>query len=404
MKLFAIAAVTLLTSLASCNNDDINPDNSVVDVKEKNVFIKMENPPLSATRSDSESGLTKKAVLTTGVVIFVNGDIITRYVNLSTSGLPAYIEPTTAIVPTISISNMSVGGVQFTNIKADKVYIIGNRIASQLAGLPIQAEDGTIPTGSKMSELIKAAGSLLNVTVPADMNDGNQANVPLYGMNTLTKGAGGDNDYRTAIILAPIVARLEIKEVFASDVTFDLSGIFVNNYYTLAQVDGAIATTAILKNNLNIPANYLEAYHATALRDWSVTSLGTKTGNATSGVSIKPTNVWGYNVFAAKNVAAGDKNLPRIVLRLKNVKDALGESLTDGEGNIVDKFITVTGFNDGTNTISEFKPGYVYTITKIAFNKSNITEEPEIADRIINATVTVSVRAWIDGGEINPEI
>ncbi|PXV65004.1 hypothetical protein CLV62_1082 [Dysgonomonas alginatilytica] len=197
-----------------------------------------------------------------------------------------------------------------------------------------------------------------------------------------TKEAIGDNDYKTAIILAPIVARLEIKEVFASDVTFDLSGIFVNNYYTRAQVDGVIPTTGILKNNLNIPANYLEAYHAPALKDWSATSLGTKAGNATIGVSIKPANVWGYNVFAAKNVEAGDKNLPRIVLRLKNVKDAQGENVTDGEGNIVDKFITVTGFNNGTNPITEFKPGYVYTITKIAFNKSNITEEPEIADRI----------------------
>lgn len=405
MKIFAIAALAVITSMTSCNNDDLNSGNSV-DGKEKSVYIKMENAPLLTTRSDSESALDKTAVLSTGVVIFVTGDEITRYVNLSTTGTATYTEPTTAEVPTIKISNMMSGeGVEFTNIKADKIYIIGNRTVNELVGLlPVQGNDGKIASGFKMMTLLKSSNSFLDVTDPADMDGGNHSNVALYGQGSLMQILPNENNYKTTIQLVPIVARLEIKEIFASDVTFELSGIFINNYYTTAQVDGTIPTDGVLKNNEDIITNYADAYHATALRDWSITSLGTKTGSAASGVSIKPLDVWGYNIFAAKNVTAEDKNLPHIVLRLKEVKDATGDDITDGAGNVVDKFITVKGFNDGTNPITEFKIGYVYTITKIAFSKADLTDNPEITDRIINATVMVSVRPWIDGGHINPEI
>lgn len=405
MKIFAIAALAVITSMTSCNNDDLNSGNSV-DGKEKSVYIKMENAPLLTTRSDSESALDKTAVLSTGVVIFVTGDEITRYVNLSTTGTATYTEPTTAEVPTIKISNMMSGeGVEFTNIKADKIYIIGNRTVNELVGLlPVQGSDGKIASGFKMMTLLKSSNSFLDVTDPADMDSGNHSNVALYGQSSLMQILPNENNYKTTIQFVPIVARLEIKEIFASDVTFELSGIFINNYYTTAQVDGTIPTDGVLKNNEDIITNYADAYHATALRDWSITSLGTKTGNAASGVSIKPLDVWGYNIFAAKNVTAEDKNLPHIVLRLKEVKDATGDDITDGAGNVVDKFITVKGFNDGTNPITEFKIGYVYTITKIAFSKADLTDNPEITDRTINATVMVSVRPWIDGGQINPEI
>lgn len=404
MKFFALAVFALAMGLTSCSNDDVNTGNSV-DTRQKNVYLRMTNAPNVTTRSESESGLSNTATLTKGVVLFVNGGEITRYVNISTTGGDAtYVEPTSDVVPTISISDiMSGAGVQFANIRADKVYIIGNRTDAQLAGLPVQNADGTIATGSKIADLLTATGSLLDAATNG-LSDGKQADVALYGVNSLTQESG--DNYKASVELVPVVARLEIKEIYATDVIFNLAGIFVNNYYTKAQLDGGMPASAALKNNMNVIANYVEAYSATALRDWSPTSLGAKVGNATDGFSVKPTiatNVWGYNVFPAKNEIAGDKKLPRIVLRLTDVEDALGE-VTNSEGQQVDKFITVTGFTDGVNPVTEFKAGYVYTITKIVFNKSNLTDEPEITDRIINATVIVSIRGWVDAGEIIPEI
>lgn len=404
MKKIAIAAVALLTSLASCSNDDVSPG-SLTDAEVKGVYVKMENAPRLNTRSDAASGVDQKAVLTTGVVVFVNSGMITRYVNISTTGATSYTAPTTGLVPTIDIATLSVEGVRFTNIKADKVYIIGNRTAGQLRGLPVQAEDGKILSGSKMTDLIKDSDNLLDITDPDDMGDGSHTNVPLYGVNTLTKDPMEENDYKTTVVLAPIVARLEIKEIVASDITFDLCGIFINNYYAQAQVDAETPTTNVPTNNQHNPDNYLEAYQAPTLRDWSATCLGAKEGNATDGFSIKPLiGPWGYNVFAAKNLTAEDKNLPRIVLRMKNVKDAQENDVKDGSGAVSPKFITVKGFNNGSTPITEFKPGYVYSITKISFNKSNLTDEPELDGRVINAEVTVSVRSWINGGDIYPEI
>lgn len=401
IQTLAIAATAILVGLTSCKQEP-TPDTPVV-AQQKSVFLKLENAPQLASRSDSESALSEKAVLTKGVIVFVNGEQITRYVNIATTGDAGYTEPDDSQVPTIQISELT-AGVNFAGINANKVYVIGNRVASELVGLPTQDSEGKIPMGTKMIDVIKNASSLLEVTDAADMADGVHADAPMFGVSMLVKDAVGEA-YTAEVELTPIMARLEIKEIKATDVTFDLNGIFVNNYYTEAQVDGLVPVGTALQNNASTVASYVQAYHATALRDWSGTSLGTKQGDATAGFSVKPTDVWGYNVFQAKNIIAADKNLPRIVLRMSDVRDKNNIELTDIEGAVVDKFITVNRFLDsGSAPITEFKAGYVYTITEISFDKSKLTEEPELADRVVTAKVKVSVLEWVDGGSITPEI
>lgn len=399
INLLAISALVAMVAVTSCTKENLEKSQAA---QPKTVVLKLANPTVGTTRTDSDSGKDQSATLTTGVIVFTLNNVITRYADIAADGDAVYTEPTGTTVPKVSIT-AATAGIEFTNISADRVYVVGNRTSAQLTALPSQNTEGKMTTSVNISAVVSDAASLLDVTSAATMSNGTHSNVAMFGFgNIITEDSG--LTYIAEAKIAPTVARLEVKEVFGQDVSFKLNGIFVNNYNTQANLDGTLASTNELKNNGHYTTNYVDTYHAEVLRDWSATTLGTPDGDATVGLSVKPAKVWGYNIIAAKSLVANDKKLPRIVLSLSEVKDAVGEDVLDGANQISQKYITVTGFNDGTNPITEFKAGYVYTITKISFRKSDLTDEPELKDRVINATVTVSVLPWGNGGEIVPEI
>ena len=278
-----------------------------------------------------------------------------------------------------------------------RVYIIGNT--------PYNDMQGNINiVGSRMINIIEQH---------------NAWNVNLFGKTTTLTQQGSSDTWEGNLHLAPTVARLEIASITGtgSIADFNVVGIFVDNFFSRAHINGEIDHTSLWTGGTNPNAFYLgqgffTAASNRALFDWGADAF------VQNGLVVTPPQTpdfpnnnlvngrWTYQVFAPQDrTDLNADEQPRIIIRLRNI------ALTDGTSIDGDRFVTVRNFFVGNTAFEGIEAGTVYRLA-ITFDEIDLGETPNVLPFLhVNPlgkvfaqaggthgtpiTVTTNVRAWV---------
>lgn len=364
-----LAVIALSLGFIGCSN---NEDPGDTENKEnKSVFLKISGGE-ATTHSEGDPAIDNSDVG------FSSGDL---YFTSTAGVILAHYFLTGAD------TDLAAGNIKLSEIKTGRavpnipgqvttVYVVGNT-----SGLPI--------TGNISS----VKGTLKSITT-----QGTLASVNLYGTNTLMHTSG--TNYTCAITLKPTVARIELTNIKSSGTVitgFTVSGIFIDNYYSQAAVDGTV-NGGDLENNgsdatlFNTGSSAYDAPLSGYVFDFY------PSGRAATALTVTPTDaadVWGYNLFG--NVGSGSFAIPRIIIRISSI------TTSDGSSYTYPQFITIKGFKEGATSLTSIDAGKIYNIGAgaLTFNEKDLAPAPNMD--AINATVTVTLAKW-EVVEVTPEL
>ena len=358
-KYLALMATALLVGFSSCSNDEDGgkPDSGTP----ISLFLKIS--------SDAPASYAEGAVQGAAPVTFTSGNL---YFTDGFGNIKQHYTITTGATTTtnISMSALTGAGETIQNLPGDvsAVYVVGNT-----SGLPTS---GNISTVKAAALQVQTQGTITNVN--------------LYGEVTTLTSTGTDT-YTCTVNLAPTVARIELTNIKASGVItgFKVAGIFVDNYYSQAAVNGTVAAGNLVNNGAVVAAfDDNSTQYPTALKpsiyDWYTTPLAASSLPATA--TTVTGSVWGYNVFAT---AAGSA-VPRIVIRLTDITATAGSGINYS----TDQFITITGFKKAGTSLTAIKAGEVYNIgAGLTFDETDLTPTPNMAT--IDVEVKVTLASWL---------
>ena len=398
---FAMAAIV---GFASCSKEDNGPG---VNDDTQSISLQISQP---AARS-IDPGLGGAGAQ--DLVTFANGDlflcsssgqIISKFTFVSGA------TPTNQASKIINIADVT-GGNSLTllNIKATVVsaYIVGN--TTNISGYATAAMENKYISGVKALTLTPA--------VQYSSTKKNLADVTLFGDGQIVADGSPDGSGDPAnekkyveIVLRPHVARLEISDITAgitpapglvSVLTYDVAGIFINNFYPSISVDWTTPGTIVNpgQGNTNFYDNGVGAYVSAMnniLFDYSATFFGnTNTALVKYPNGSNNSAVWAYNLLAAPVFGTGafataTTVAPHIIVKMQGITASNGEDYSGV------KYLTVNKlFLNGTTTeITHFEAGKVYTIEpgQFVFTLDNAHDDAETG--FIDLRVKVSVMQW----------
>jgi hypothetical protein len=413
-KLFLnVCAALFVVLLASCSSEE---DHNKLDSSFEggSVRIKITRSESPATKggidpsaSISDGDLELNIGDGSGHLFFVDGNNdITKYVEILASG---------------GDGNNDVG---WTSIYADGQVIHDVPSASANVYIFLNLPGTlTIPTvGSSISGLepLITAEQLYDDGAISEKSGG-VASVPISGSGELLPVTGKDYDKEASFGLTAIASRIEIKEITTVAgggnsyiESFDLTGIYINNYYPAAPL-GDGGEYPEIKNAGTNPDNYDEVgtafFNTSNLGSYLFSTdfsngLGESDDDPTFHVNAGDGVVWGYNVFPNDATGINGKiNLPHIILRLDHVKVY---SLNTEAYTVDDetRFITVKGYIEEGESLQNLKRGYIYQLGTSVENAFVITPEdlqPEPETYTIDVNVKATLIPWVKV-EVTPEI
>ena len=186
---------------------------------------------------------------------------------------------------------------------------------------------------------------------------------------------GGDL-WETSLYLAPTVARFEIAEIvgMGNIAAFEVTGIFMNNFFSRAHINGNIITASLWNGGTDLDAFVSgQGYFTTNGALFDTPNL---TGNHTNNRTVRPTggganDVWSYQVFAPTNPTTLTlAQQPHIVIRLSNVV-LIGEDNPSPN----DYLLVVNNFyQNGTPLNEDFRirAGEVYRLERVVFSETDL--------------------------------
>jgi hypothetical protein len=414
-----VCTTLLIVMLASCTSQE--EDNNLEATDVGTVQIKITQDVIETrTGAVASVPIANNATLEIdkgGHIYFVSASgNITKYVQIlpSTGG-------TGDKAATVGLSELQAGGgVTITGVpSSSKTVHIFMNLPDRINNLP---KATSVPFKSVTDSLVQVV-ELANST----SNLFDVKNVPVSGSGNLT--ADGDN-LQATVSVSPIASRIEIGTIKTAVGTgnnakvtiksFELRGIFINNYYSQLKLDN-VYVDADKRNAGSVVANYTEGNAGFWWRTGNINPqnygqyLFTGNGGTTkfgvydpttnpTSVKAHATNTWGYNIFPGTATYE-----PHIVIRLANVvlNDKTAPTPTAGTDYplTADQYVTVKGFKTAAGaTITGLQRGYVYklgtTTADFTITPDNLTEEPETNP--ISAKVTISLVKWI-AQEVKPE-
>ncbi|MCD7935307.1 MAG: hypothetical protein LUG98_00440 [Tannerellaceae bacterium] len=382
IKSLFFAGAVLLAALTGCNKEEGGAAGGLDPNGESNVFFKLsEGTKADAAEIVDGTGVT----FTDGIIYFVDGsNQIVKQFTVGQSGAQ------------YSINALKTSGVIFTGIPntASDVYIIGNHDFSTAAS-----------TTTDMSVVL---AEITDLTEQVD-NFGGVEKATLYGSGPLYVSSSTEYDKEANVIVNPLIGRIEIMALSTDPddsgldqndpedyvvASYELEGIYINNFYYQVGVHGNLINGVEPHNFGKIFENYDnetaggQYLDGSSTADWRTILFdqGSPLTTAVNGL-VEPTNdAWAYNIFSAPN------ELPRIVLKLTNVKVTHWDSPTNKEtidrpnGSVTDgsrdgiAFLTVQKYMDIANANAELatlEAGHIYKIEDLAFTADDLTDLPE---------------------------
>lgn len=363
-----------MVGASSCSSDDntLGTDEN----ETKTVFLKLgDGPTTYAEGSAKEDKAT--VVFNNGHLYLATaaGAIIQHYtIGSGTTDL------TSATNKYINLEEFKTSGITLSSVPGSvtNVYIVANHPAD--ATTPPTSAPASLPTTGPIG-VVK--NSVLNVE-----HQGTFESVNLYGEEVL---ALVDTKWTAEVTLNPTVARIELTKLTSSHLItgYEVEGIFVDNYYATATVNGTVGTAtdnsgADVDGTLFMDGSSKYGVELKpSIYDWyTVANPLVATGVV---ATPKTGNVWGYNVFAA---ATGTSAVPRIIIRLKNITTEIGSGVSFANP----QFLTIKNLKAGSVKIDNFEAGKIYNIKNLTFHGTNLTSAPNT--KPIEVEVTVKLAKW----------
>ena len=388
MNKFFAAAMAATALFASCAKE--NSGNGETNGEKQAVKISISRE--ATTRAIGEiTANDPEVVFNDGYVLFSNtAGVISKVVEVENT---AAVYDGTSSVGVDALDTEKGGGAWITDVPktANTVHFVGNMANASIVPAVGQSIASIIATVDKQ---YKADGSVDNV-----MLYGSAAMIPA------TVGQGGAaataDEYETATFqVSPIAARFELGEIVNAandddpnsngDVyyvkSFDLVGIFVDNYYQSMTINGT--TNAVAVYNGRVPAEYIADY---------ATPAGVVFDFNATGLTIPTTGVeaWTYNLLAPKALGTGSTEaavaMPAIVIKLDNVVVTNGTVDTP----LNEQYLTIKNFynKESSNAlITNLVQGKIYWIETISFTAEDLTDEPYMT--LMDCRVEIELMDW----------
>ena len=358
-KMFLFAAAVAALTLVSCAKSHVNRPESE---GETSITLKI------AGAHSSTRAIETPATNPTKPALDPAGDHFVFVINAGTILYLERLVPADAVTgPGQVIGATADGGSQKYFPTTSSVFVLGN--------IPPDITISNFGVGKSYSSLETAVSEISYVylrntdfTKPAMANENGPANVIPTGANTAS----------VQINIKPLYSRIELKDVKGGShiKSFDVSGVYLNNYNTKFKMNGTGDVTSL--------------YATTATPPYASGWFGDYTSSISSVAKVVApgtgSKVWAYNV------APG--SVPTFVVELKNII----RFLDDGSGNptatenIVagPKYVTVTGYTGMSD--ATFLRGKIYQVGTVNFNYNDLTDVPFPTGTAI--TVEVDIVNW----------
>ncbi|MCD7963716.1 MAG: hypothetical protein LUF90_09295 [Rikenellaceae bacterium] len=368
---FCFFSLTIL-GFTSC---DKNTDEEINGNESESILVKIVASVVSDTKSESVPVVDgTPAVLNNGLLIFSKSD--------------GTIDTVMQVLPGISgggiigISDLtSSTGVNIKDMKktSSRIDFFGN--------VP---SDVVLPdTGTDISIFISL---LQNMSVLSDAS-GEVNRVGLYAHEAINWAASNP---RAEMDATPIASRLEIVKFERDAVhieTLDIEGIFINNFYSRANLMGAVDDDDIIY----YPATSVfeengESYYATQYKGITFDYDKSPYVAQQNGVNYYPITsgkVWAYNIYSGE--------VPHIVVKFTNLTATQDYINLMGEDPFLKYtywYLTITELHVGGQPFVNLEQGYVYSIQNIKVSPEDLKPIPEPEDEIF-ADVQVNIVPWI---------
>lgn len=386
-KIMTVAVLSAMIGLASCSKDSGEktggPDNN------ETTSVSLQLTKSVSSRAVGGAAKEEAVDFNSGYVIFTNNvGVINKVTTIAPGDYPS--SPGQADQDAKEAGTKvwlgeleSAGGSEIKNVPAAAqfVYIAGN-----------------LPTGSTVPAItmnISTFNSQLLSVFSQSNATGSVADVTLYGGGVQLSAHGTITGAKYAKVKVDAVAsRLEISKISYESSTnlitgFQIDGIFVNHYYPEMSLSSEVSTE--LKNNAPADNTAADAmYMAAASGAYKTADNGTIYDYDTDGIGVKitdvswkanaTTGVWAYNVLAPKTFASPVTAIttPHIVVRLSDITTK--DDVDDNDRVYkTTQYLTVKDFKlkGQSNPMGAFVPGYIYYITDLKFDESNLTDTPE---------------------------
>lgn len=395
-KIFFFITAALLLSLGGCVNDHcLLPTNPIEDMGgDRNILLRIaQQQPVTRGVSRPIPFTGELLKFNTGDLYLVNsaGIIIKHFTIVERSG--AFTDLDNGII--------NRGDFDFNNSTNTDVLIIPNAPA---------ATRSIVMVGNTPGNNIAGSVNVVGQRILPIISQYDAWNVNLFGSGTLTHVE--NNDWETFIYFAPGVARLEIGSIvgMGSIDKFTIAGIFMDNFYTQSPVNGTIRTE--LWTGGTEPNSFeLGAHHFTETSNNALFDLPNLAGNAANNRTVYPrpgedstwvdrhgvmhtrSFVWGYQLFAQTNPNLPATPMPRLILRLRDVR-LLGETepLADY------RFVTIREFIDNCTPFQGMRAGEVYHVPAVVFDEHDLGLIPNDPLRLHVTPTQMDFTAATNGG------
>lgn len=298
-------------------------------------------------------------------------------------------------------------------LEANVCVIISNDAAARIGGP--NGITGNLE-GTNLNDVMAMTMNVSDINTPS----GDVSAVPLagYGVAVAQKGTTATNgtayDQSFTVEMEPGASRIQIAKISGTDYDytdgrgtprtisidgFTVSGIFVNNFYPQADLNGGYPLPIV--NHGTETAGYSTAESAPYSADGPGYKLADEgfDGVAVASSASPANGVWAYNVFPTP--ADTPQDVPHIVIRFSEVVYSI--SGDDTPLTLNDVFLTVAGIRHGTggsvgdpgSAVTSFDPGNIYTFGEIRFNVNDLLPFPEQEGTVV-VDADVEIFYWID--------
>ena len=406
-KSFLIGTILLMTLLSGCLSDNglYNPDD------EQNNNYELEEITLSLRLLQSpEMRSVSRPICDRELLVFNTGDLFLVTATGTIVRHYAIVEADNAIT-TLTDTNRAAriihrnllgdgrgsGGVTLTALPPNvaEVVIIGNTLGNSIVG-------NVNTVGARILDIVSQHNAW-NVNL--------FGRAPIVALGTPTPTYTHEAIFTGSDKLYPTVARIEIGSIVGTEgciASFRVEGIFIDNYFRNARINGELMGTPISKGSnptafMRGSAAYPVGLEGTIF-DWNSNGLG-----VTNGLTVTPggtttfpctsllcpetehtrDNVWSYQLFAQQNTAS-----PRIIIRLRDIElvnsDGSNTPLHDAQ------FLTICLEQTiGNNGITA---SWVYRLPTIVFNRYDLSPIPNPTPHTMatNSRTTTFTRVMYD--------
>ena len=368
-KLFLPCAVFLLAFLTSCVSEHCwdYPNSGTGTGNYSTISLSLRIVEQPETRGESLPIADQPFAFNTGDLFLVNsiGIIVEHYTIVAADASVTTLTDANLAARVIHRNLLDGAGVELPEVPGNtyEVVIIGNT-----PGNPTTGNINSILIGRRPLDI-------------ATQHDARNANLFDRAYVTELPTPTLSYSHTAELSLRPTVARIELGDIrAASDIaSFRLEGIFVNNFYRWATVDGTAQNTVVH----SVITNWAEAQRFTqgsalfpialepTVFDW-YDNRGMAASGTPLRVSPSGNNVWSYQVFAQEE---NSTTVPSLVIRLRDIVLQDGRMLPNPQFLIVELYENESPFN----RLTGINAGCVYRIPAVVFGVEDLLAyDPEM--------------------------